>query len=156
MSASCTDLAGNSQESEAVPEFTIDKTLPTVNVTYNNNSAQNGKYYKEARTATITITEHNFRAADVRVTTTASLNGAAISAPTVSGWSTSGDRHTATITYGKDGDFTFDIAYIDLAGNAMADYSQDSFTVDMTEPEVCLLYTSCGNLFRLPRGNRRT
>lgn len=136
MSASCTDLAGNSQESEAVPEFTIDKTLPTVNVTYNNNSAQNGKYYKEARTATITITEHNFRAADVRVTTTASLNGAAISAPTVSGWSTSGDRHTATITYGKDGDFTFDIAYIDLAGNAMADYSQDSFTVDMTEPEV--------------------
>lgn len=72
----------------------------------------------------------------MRVTTTASLNGAAISAPTVSGWSTSGDRHTATITYGKDGDFTFDIAYIDLAGNAMADYSQDSFTVDMTEPEV--------------------
>lgn len=136
MSASCTDLAGNSQESEAVPEFTIDKTLPTVNVTYNNNSAQNGKYYKEARTATITITEHNFRASDVRVTTTASLNGASISAPTVSGWSTSGDRHTAMITYGRDGDFTFDIAYSDLAGNAMADYSQDSFTVDMTEPEV--------------------
>lgn len=132
----CYDLAGNKSNTENLTEFTVDKTLPTVSVTYNNNAAQNGKYYKEARTATITITEHNFRASEVRVTTTASLNGASIAAPTVSGWSSSGDRHTATITYGKDGDFTFDIAYSDLAGNAMADYAQDSFTVDLTNPEI--------------------
>ena len=136
MSASCTGLAGNSCTSDAVPEFTIDKTLPVINVSYNNNSAQNGNYYKESRTATITITEHNFNASEVRVTTTAALNGTSIAAPTVSGWSTSGDRHTATISYAKDGDFTFDITYSDLAGNAAADYATDRFTVDLTNPEI--------------------
>lgn len=132
----CYDVAGNKSNTETLAEFTVDKTLPTVSVSYNNNSVQNGKYYKDARTATITITEHNFRASDVKVTMTALLNGSAISTPSISGWSTSGDRHTATISYSKDGDFTFDIAYSDLAGNAMADYAQDSFTVDLTAPDV--------------------
>ena len=113
-------------------EFTIDKTTPTISVSYDNNSAQNGNYYKAARTATITITEHNFRAGDVKVTTTASNGGE----PGVSGWSTSGDRHTATVRFGSDADYTFDISYIDLAGNAAADYAQDKFTVDLTKPSL--------------------
>lgn len=136
MSAVCTDLAGNSAQGVEVPGFTIDKTLPTVNVTYSNNDALNGHFYNESRTATVTITEHNFRASDARATITAALNGAGISAPSISGWSTSGDRHTATISFSSDGDYTFDIAYTDLAGNAMADYAQDSFTVDLTNPEI--------------------
>lgn len=132
MSAVCTDLAGNTSDSVEVEPFTIDKTIPTISVSYDNNSAQNGNYYKAARTATITITEHNFRAGDVRVTTTASNGGA----PGVSGWSTSGDRHTATVHFGSDADYTFDISYIDLAGNAAADYDQDRFTVDLTKPSL--------------------
>ena len=132
----CYDLAGNHSNTERQEEFTVDKTLPTVSVSYNNNDVLNGHYYSAARTATVTITEHNFRASEVRVTTTASLNGSSISAPSISGWSTSGDRHTATISFSGDGDYTFDIAYTDLAGNAMADYAQDSFTVDLTDPEI--------------------
>lgn len=132
----CYDLAGNLSNPENLPEFTVDKTLPTVSVSYNNNDVLNGHYYSDTRTATITITEHNFRASEVRVTTTASLNGSSISAPSVGGWSTSGDRHTATVSFPTDGDYTFDIAYTDLAGNAMADYPQDSFTVDLTDPEI--------------------
>lgn len=129
----CTDLAMNKAENPyKSEEFTIDKTIPTISVSYDNNSAQNGKYYKAARTATITINEHNFRASDVKVTTTAS-NG---SAPGVSGWSSSGDRHTATVHFGSDADYTFDISYVDLAGNAAADYAQDSFTVDLTKPAL--------------------
>lgn len=128
----CYDLAGNKSNTEKLEEFTVDKTNPTISVSYDNNSAQNGNYYKATRTATITITEHNFRAGDVRVTTTAS-NG---SAPGVSGWSTSGDRHTATVYFGSDADYTFDISYVDLAGNAAADYAQDKFTVDLTKPSL--------------------
>lgn len=126
----CYDLAGNKSNTETLEEFTVDKTNPTISVSYDNDSVQNGSYYKASRTATITINEHNFRAGDVRVTTTAS-NG---SAPSVSGWSGSGDRHTATVYFGSDADYTFDIEYTDLAGNGAADYDQDKFTVDLTKP----------------------
>ncbi|MBO5460387.1 MAG: hypothetical protein J5983_01145 [Ruminococcus sp.] len=128
----CADLALNKAENPYTSEeFTIDKTNPVINVSYDNNSAQYGNYYQATRTATITITEHNFRASDVQITTTSSG-----SMPTISGWSTSGDRHTATVYFGSDADYTFDIAYSDLAGNAAADYAQDSFTVDLTNPTV--------------------
>ncbi len=129
----CTDLAMNKAENPyKSDEFTIDKTIPTISVSYDNDSAQNGNYYKATRTAPITITENNFSSRDVRVTTTAS-NG---SAPGVSGWSSSGDRHTATVYFGSDADYTFDIEYTDLAGNSAADYSQDKFTVDLTKPTL--------------------
>ena len=129
----CTDLAmnkaANPYKSE---EFTVDKTIPTISVSYDNDNAQNGNYYKASRTATITINEHNFNAGDVKVTTTAS-NGRT---PGVSGWSGSGDRHTATVEFDSDADYTFDISYIDMAGNSAAEYDQDRFTVDLTKPSM--------------------
>ena len=132
----CTDLAGNSTEYGQTDEFTIDKTVPEISVSYDNNSARNGNYYNQARTATVTVREHNFNAADVKAAITASLEGRGISAPSISGFSGSGDVHTATVTYGTDGDYTFDVEYTDMAGNAAADYTPDDFTVDLTEPEI--------------------
>ena len=117
-------------------EFTIDKTVPEISVSYDNNSARNGNYYNEARTATVTVREHNFNAADVKAAIAASLEGRGISAPSISGFSGSGDVHTATVTYGTDGDYTFDVEYTDMAGNAAAEYTPDDFTVDLTEPEI--------------------
>lgn len=132
----CTDLAGNSGEYRQTDEFTIDKTIPVMTVSYDNNNARNGNFFKETRTATVTIREHNFNAADVRAAITASLEGSGISTPSISGFSGSGDVHTATVNYSTDGDYTFDIDYTDMAGNAAADYTQDSFTVDLTAPEL--------------------
>lgn len=132
----CTDLAGNSTEYGQTDEFTIDKTVPEIEVSYDNNSAANGEYYNEERTATIRIHEHNFNASDVQAAITASLEGQGISAPSVGGFSGSGDVHTATVTYDTDGDYTFDIEYTDMAGNVAEDYTPDSFTVDLTAPEV--------------------
>lgn len=132
----CTDLAGNSGEYGQTDEFTIDKTIPVMTVSYDNNNARNGNFFKETRTATVTIREHNFNAADVRAAITASLEGSGISTPSISGFSGSGDVHTATVNYSADGDYTFDIDYTDMAGNAVADYTQDSFTVDLTAPEL--------------------
>ena len=132
----CTDLAGNSGEYGQTDEFTIDKTVPVMTVSYDNNDARNGNYFKEARTATVTIREHNFNATDVRVAITASLEGKGVSTPSIGAFSGSGDTHTASVSYSTDGDYTFDIDYTDMAGNAAEDYTQDSFTVDLTAPEL--------------------
>ena len=132
----CVDLAGNEGKYDRVDEFTIDKTFPEITVVYDNNDFQNEYYYKEARTATITIEEHNFSANDVIVTMTAKDDGRTIAVPSVSGWSSAGDMNTATIHYNYDAEFTFDIEFMDLAGNEADDYEEDHFVVDMTAPEL--------------------
>ncbi len=132
----CFDLAGNKSNTEKLDEFTVDKTKPVIQVSYDNNSALNNNYYKESRTATITITEHNFNPGEVTVTTTAQLDGAAASAPGVSGWSGSGDTHVATVSYSADADYTFTISATDLASNVSDPYATESFTVDQTKPTV--------------------
>lgn len=132
----CEDLAKNNALPFVTHKFTIDKTKPTVQVSYSNNSSRNGNYYNASRTATITITEHNFETSRINVIGTATDNGTTINFPAVNGWSTNGDNHTATINYGYDGDFTFDIEYTDKAGNKMDDYQQEEFIVDMTAPTL--------------------
>ena len=132
----CYDKAGNKSNTEKLDEITIDKTKPTVAVSYDNNNAKNGSYYQEGRTATITITEHNFNASGVTVTTTANLDGGSVATPQASGWSSSGDTHTATISYPTDGDYTFTISITDMASNVSDPYATDSFTVDLTKPTI--------------------
>lgn len=114
----------------------IDKTRPTISVTYDNNSALNGNYYNANRTATVVVTEHNFDASRVNITLRATDDGADIALPTVSGWTSSGDRHTATIAYRRDGLYTFDIDVTDKAGNTSADFTEQTFYVDTTAPTL--------------------
>lgn len=138
-----TDLANNACDgaqygsSVAPTEFTIDKTLPVVSVSYDNNNAKNGKYFAASRTATIVVTEHNFDVNRVVFTQTASLNGANIAIPAAS-WVNNGDVHTATIVFDKDGDYTFDVTVRDKAANESqaADYGNsiagNEFVVDQS------------------------
>ncbi len=131
-----TDLAGNDSNYTQVDEFTIDRTIPTIQVSYDNNSAETPGYYNANRTATITVNEHNFNAAEVNTQITAALQGSGVGIPSIGGWSSVGDIHTTSVTFSADADYTFDVDYTDLAGNAAADYAQDSFTVDKTKPEI--------------------
>ena len=140
-----TDLAMNVCDGEtfaegtvASNEFTIDHTIPVIAVSYDNNSAQNGNYYKAVRTATVVITEHNFNADRVTITHTATDDGADTTKPTISGWTSNGDKHTATIYYGKDAKYTFDISVKDKAGNESADYTEETFFVDTTMPTLTI------------------
>ncbi len=144
-----TDLAGwicgkdsvNYGTSVMPQKFTIDKTLPTVAVSYDNNTSQNTNFYKEARVATIVITEHNLEPNGVDknrviVTMTATDDGEATTIPTVSAWRTEGNKHTATINYAGDALYTFDIDIKDKAGNDSADFVMQTFYVDMTAPNL--------------------
>ncbi len=141
---STADLATNPNNpvdygnSVAPQDFTIDKTLPTIVVNYDNIDALNGNYFKEERTAVVAINEHNFETSRVNIQLQATDNGANSQLPTVSSWSSFGDTHTATITFSEDSYYTFDISYTDKAGNIAADYPIDSFYVDTTAPELSI------------------
>ncbi len=140
-----TDEAGNpcpvatfAASTIAGEQFTVDKTLPTVSVSYDNNSALNTSYYKAARTATIVIVEHNFQPDRVKIDLTASDDGTTVTLPSVSSWSTVGDRHTATINYSADATYSFDISVTDKAGNLAAEFEKQTFTIDTTLPELVI------------------
>lgn len=137
-----TDLAGleskavNYGDSVAPTKFTIDKTAPVVTVNYDNNKVVNTNYYDAGRTSTIVIDEHNFSEGRINISLTATDDGANTTIPTVNGWKTEGDKHTATINYPGDALYTFDIDYRDLAGNNIAEYTGDTFYVDNTDPVI--------------------
>ncbi|WP_413306445.1 Ig-like domain-containing protein [Bacillus sp. 1P10SD] len=132
------DNAENAAPAFAQQKFTIDKTKPVIKVSYSGGAAANGNYYKAARTATISITEHNFDTSRIKVSGTATDNGKGVAFPAVSGWRTSGDVHTATIHYSSDAKYHFDIDYTDMAGNIAADYKADEFFVDQTAPKLAI------------------
>lgn len=136
LSVSGQDKAVNQAETVKADDFTIDKTRPVITVTYDNNNAVNGNYYAAARTATIQIEEHNFSENRVRITGTATDNGAGISFPQSGGFTGNGDVHTATITCGTDGLYNFNVEYTDMAGNIAETYTGEEYYVDLTEPEI--------------------
>ena len=141
---SMTDAAGNRNDgvsygnSTAPDKFTIDKTIPVIAVTYDNNNAQNENYFKETRTATVTITEHNFESSRMQLAMSAADNGNAVETASISGWSDSGDTHTATITFAKDAVYTWAMSYTDKAGNKAEDLSNQNFCIDLTKPSVSI------------------
>lgn len=128
------DKAMNSADKFTQQKFTVDKTAPVIDVSFDNNSAKNGNYYKADRTATIKITEHNFNSGSQYVNIPVAAEGA--TAPSVVGWSGSGDDHNATVSFNKDGKYSFTVDYTDLAGNKAVQKKVDSFYIDKTAPEV--------------------
>ncbi|MCD8078561.1 MAG: Ig-like domain repeat protein [Lachnospiraceae bacterium] len=133
-----TDRAANTGSYGQTDRFTVDRTVPVLRVSYDNNNVTGGSYYNAARTATVTIREHNFDASAVTAAITASLNGQGLTAPVLSSFHSDGDIHTATISYTADADYTFTISCTDRAGNEAADYETERFTVDTRKPEIVI------------------
>ena len=129
---SCVDKAGNKAKKNFSDKFTVDATKPVISVSYNGAAPEQNAYYKEPITATITITEHNFNAEKVDI----QMHADNSSVSGVSGFSSNGDVHTATVSYSTDGTYGLDVAYTDEAGNAADSYSGNTFTVDLIEPEI--------------------
>lgn len=145
-----TDRSDNSMAKYTSDMLTIDTIAPIINVAYQNSSAVNTmtdnegnsrKYFAGTQTAVITITEHNFNPEDVVFTVSAKdVGGQSLGAEGLyrkAEWTTdaTGDIHTMTITFPGDANYSFDVAYTDLAENAAADYAMDYFTVDNVAPE---------------------
>lgn len=125
---SYTDLAGNAGNSYESETFTVDKTAPQLSVTFDNNSVQNGKFYKAARTAVVEVIDRNFDASKVAYAGDGALGG----------WSSNGDLHTATVSFGTDGAYKFNVGSTDKAGNASNSFDSGDFTVDTTKPAFAI------------------
>jgi hypothetical protein len=141
------DRSMNKMATYTSATIVIDRTNPVLNVSYSNKDVKNTidgrKYFDDIQTATITITEKNFRADDVVAKVTAlNSSGGDVTVQNFasylkdrSSWTSNGDVHTATISYPVDANYTFDIDYKDLANRKISDYTEDKFTVDKTSPE---------------------
>lgn len=146
------DNAGNQTVKEE--HLSIDITKPRVTLSFDNNRVENEFYFKENRTATITVEERNFSedAFKILITDPAEGKGTKLleverdSFQKVSG---SGDstRWESRIYFNKDGDYQLSITGEDLAGNAMEDlvYAEGTqaaldFTVDKTAPVLSVSY----------------
>lgn len=125
-SLGCTDRAGNVAEGYSSEEFTIDKTAPVMTVSWNNDNPSNSNYYNTDRVATVTIVEHNFDGSLINLSGDGSL----------SGWSSNGDTHTATVSFNGDGEYQFSLSGADLAGNAVEGYDSGKFIIDTTLPTL--------------------
>ena len=104
---------------QANNQFTIDQTKPVVSVVFDNNSARNEKYFSAGRTATITVTEHNF---DPELSVSMTAENATAGADAKEGWTQNGDVWTKTVTFDpQDAVCKFSIDVTDLAGNECPD-----------------------------------
>lgn len=131
LSFAMTDRANNTSDRTS-DVFSIDQTAPIINVAFNA-PAGNDDYYRENRTATITVIERNFDASRI----TASITNAIGGTPVLSFTSNSDTEHVAVLTF-SEGDYTFGIEGYDRANHsATVNYSggnERSFHVDMTDP----------------------
>lgn len=133
-----TDLAGNKGTYVVKSEFTIDKTAPKLELHFDNNSPFKEQYFGEGRTATLTVTEHNFDPAGIVATTKATKAGAELAAPVLSSFTSNGDVYTAKIAFHEEADYSISISGVDLAGNAGDAVSEQTFTVDLSAPEILI------------------
>lgn len=137
--ASIYDVIGGEghSSSAAGEEFVVDTTAPKLNVSWNTEAAQNGKYYNAARTATITVEEHNFDPNLFKIEAPVSAgNGDEATPAQIGGWSSNGDTHTATVTFPGQGVYTLSVSGEDLASNKSESYTSPEFVIDTIKPKI--------------------
>ncbi len=131
------DNAGN--ESEALVNFRIDTTPPSVTVRYGDGMARNGKYFREARTAEITVSDRNFDPSEMRIDTgTGAVRGVWKRVIPTNAWA-------SALTFRADGRYRLSVSGSDLAGNELpeADYigaAPRDFIIDTKAPRIRLTY----------------
>lgn len=136
--AEYTDNAGHTERIEKT--YHVDTTVPEISVEYDRNEPVQGHYYNQSRTADIVIRERNFRAEDVEFL----ITGSDDAMPKIGEWTVSGAgdemKHSCQVIFSEDGDYTFTVAFEDMAGNRAVYDRVDEFTIDRTEPELTVIY----------------
>ena len=132
VTAECSDMCGWESAKAATNSFIIDRTPPEVH-TSESLSNEPDHNYNQPFTATFSIVDNNFNPDNIKVSGT--LDNRAEDFPQPSGWVKSGDRHTTTIDFKKDGEYTLSITGKDSAGNDIPEYD-NSFRIDSEKPYI--------------------
>lgn len=131
LTVACKDLADNEADEERAEPFTIDKTMPKVEIVLESGSVQDG-YFNEAQTAVITVTEHNFNENDFHMDI---QPGGKIGT-----WEHKNDTHVIKVGFLSEGKYAVSCGCRDLAGNeiALEDKAKMplSFVIDTTNPVI--------------------
>ncbi len=158
------DNSQNRMQTFTSEEIVIDLSNPLIEVIYSPDQMvqQIGevRYYGEPQTATIVITEDNFRAWDVDVSVSAknaaeedvAIDNYAAYLRNSNNWVHEGNKHTATISFANDANYTFDVSYRDLAGRESNDVPMATFTVDTAMPTNLSMTYSTSLLDRVIEG----
>ena len=128
--AEATDNAGHTIKTSTIggspAVFSIDKTAPRIEVTWNETSGNN--MYAHPRVATVTIHDVNPDRAQSVVEATDGV---------FSGWARVDGGLRGTVTYDKDTQNAgLRVTATDLAGNVGSEYRSETFIVDQTRPVV--------------------
>lgn len=138
---SITDRAGNTSDRYSSETFTIDKTTPVVDVTFNDNNPQNGNYYNTDRTATVSVVDATFDQNAVKFDGNGKLGS----------WvNVGGNRWESVVTWDGDGEREFNITISDKAENVATPFNSGKFVVDTATPELTISGVKNGTSYRNP------
>ncbi|MCQ2540994.1 MAG: Ig-like domain-containing protein [Lachnospiraceae bacterium] len=135
ISVKCFDKAGNSTSIEK-NDFVIDRTAPTVEITYNDITPQNGYYYNADRIAEITVTDKNFDTSDY----TFKIDNKYGNAVSLGDWTQSGDSYKCEAVFKGDDEYSGSFSCVDKAGNKSDVVTIERFVVDKTAPKISYSY----------------
>ena len=134
------DNALNKDDFGRTDEFSVDTATPFIEVTFSpeEDSAATAGYFSAKREATVTITDRYFDSTHTTIAIKAVDNGKTIDAPTPTQWTkqTSDYKQSCTITFEKDGTYSFTVDSIDLSGKAATQNKVSDFTIDNTDPTI--------------------
>lgn len=130
LQVNCKDLADNEAQPVEVEPFTIDQTLPLIEIDYEGEPAYQENYFKSARTAVITVTEHNFDLSDFVLDTINPYNAEE--------WVHEGDIHRLRVDFRQDDHYIWTCHYTDMAGNMAEQLAQEEFYIDTKAPEIMI------------------
>ena len=130
ISVSSNDLAENAGVRNNLEHFVVDKTAPSLTVTYNS-PAGIGDFYREERTLSLTVSDTNFtsyRVECVRNTNCRYFSG-------FSEWTENVYTNSSAITFDETGTYDFTIKVTDKAGN-VTEFVVPTFVIDFDNPVI--------------------
>ena len=128
LTVTCKDLADNEAEPVSAEPFCMDQTKPVIEIEYDGAQPHRDNYYREARTAVVTIQEHNFTPDTFHIETARPYQ--------MLGWTHEGDTHRLRVCFQEDAHYQWNCQYTDMAGNEAEQLEQQEFYIDSIAPVI--------------------